>query len=230
MEWEKEYLNHEKWGSRMWAWQFLIRHKDFVEECKHIKKLDADERMRKERDVARKYGLRKFYSYDKKIKNYLQPDIFFDSINYWTYDEWLQQDEGVSIEKEEVIVVFDLLKTLDDKEGINYQIKKLKKILEEHRESILSRQDSVQKFNAGRMWRKNYLRHLKIIDERSKGTTWVNIAKMIFPEGVKDGQDFLDDHEIMSKYYKMMKSSESKTKYYKSIIRDDFKSKWRKSD
>lgn len=221
MSWEKEYPNHKLWGNKSWAWQFLKRDKDFISDCKAVEALKGIERKLEENKIARKYGLRIFIPYDKKINEVLYPVILFNPISYWVHEDWSEQEEILKTEKEQVVVVFDLLKTLDDKLALDEQVDYIKKILEEQRDEMIKSNEYSFNKKKKRMWSKNYLRHLKVIDERNKGTKWAEIAKMVFPEGVVDKSGFkLYDDEITRKYYKMLKSSLSKTKEYRAILRD----------
>ena len=230
LQWEKEYPGYHLWGNQRWAWEFLKRNQEFRKECDELNKMDQSRRIVFERIIAEKYGLKKFLSYDNKVK---PGNIFLiGTIKCWPFDAEEDNNIELSIQPGQFVIVFNVHKTLDGEFEFDAQINKAKKELKQYREELLLAKNkeesdlSVERKNdrKKKTWTKNYIRHLKINDERlkEKKTTWANIARQIFPDGIydKDGGK-LEDFEIVSKYHKMMKASLEKPKEYRSILLSD---------
>ena len=54
LPWEKDYPNYKAWGSQRWAWEFLRRNKDFINDCKSLDSLNNFYRKEKEDEIAKK--------------------------------------------------------------------------------------------------------------------------------------------------------------------------------
>lgn len=57
----EDYKDTIKWTFRRWAWEFLIRNPEFVSDCDRVRLGDESEK----KVVAKKYGLKRFKSYDE---------------------------------------------------------------------------------------------------------------------------------------------------------------------
>lgn len=223
--WESEYENYKMWDSHRWAWEFLKRNKEFRDDCNVLAKLKNKKLEIEKNRISEKYGLKEF-------KHYLDdsgsaPKFLIKSIDSWkgdleTADE---NDIRISLKSGKLLVLFYVDHTLHSPLELQAQLESAKKALYKYRNELLEiSKNKVGDGNGkasrrGGMWRKNYLRHLKVIDDREKNVSWSKIARQIFPDGLKtkDGQE-LDNQGIVNKFYKMMVESLNKPADYRKII------------
>lgn len=227
LPWEKDYPNYKTWSSHRWAWEFLRRNKEFINDCKSLDSLNCFDRKEKEEEIAKKYGLEKFKYYSDVSRP--SPVFLMRSIESWQNDskKTFEEDVVVKIKKGQLLILFNVDQTLGGISELEAQLDQARKELNYYRDEILEKYGGSASVNKNysaskpkkKMWSKNYLRHLKIIDDREAGRGWAEIAIDVFPDGVKDDAGIpLDNNEIISKYYKMMKASIDKPMDYRKVI------------
>lgn len=220
--WEKDYPDYKLWDSQRWAWEFLRRNKNFIDDCKSITRNFS----KKEQEIAEKYGLSFF-------KNYSDIDAPFPKfinriINSWKNEEGKENNVEIELKHGQMLVLFNVDQTLGTSFELRAQIKSATEALEKYRDELIDLIAQDSSINEQPPKRRSsspmhYVRHLKVIDARNKEVPvpWAKIAKLVFYEKIKVDERLacraLTNIEITQKYYKTLVASLEKPKDYRSI-------------
>lgn len=163
---EKDYVGCEKWPPKRWAWEFLRRNPDFVAEAKEA--LNQGEEQ--QRNVAEKYGLRRFKPAESYRGSHGLPLFLGSSIRSWTnWDDSLRQLSKIKLKQSQILILFDMEMIMADRRSLRAQLgeaeKRLRKRLSELETKRERRaEDHKPKWNV----LKTYLRLLDLKDVGKK--------------------------------------------------------------
>jgi hypothetical protein len=202
------------WSYRRWAWEFLIRNKEFITACKDVTSGSSDQR----KEVASRFGLKKFKAFDEpyeKDKNDKKKDIRKPKFKHYAIRSWSNMNGDkhrenvpfkITLSKNQVLILFDLNSISVRKGGLKRQLKLTEERLQNRLNSLQilhidapQRNVAVDSLTTNIPNAKNYLRHLKILEAYDPHKPIHEYAKIIFPLQTKDKAEARDDIKKMVK-------------------------------
>lgn len=179
------YKGMNNWSYRKWAWEFLRRNTEFIAECERVE-FGTDE---EKKNVALKFGLKKYKSYKESYKNQSgYPKFVLGTISSWSnLDADKEKCGGVKIKvgDGQVVIRFDLASAINDEKALDKQLRlaeiRLKKHLATY-EKRLQMKAAVHKHKALK-----FGIYIRLLDYMATGKTPLECAKLIFPSKVNEG-------------------------------------------
>lgn len=124
---EKDYAKCDKWTPRRWAWEFLRRNPSFLSDSKAVVGGNEAE----QRKVAEKYSLKRFKPANEAFRGPHGLPVFIgSSIRSWTnWDESILELTKIKLKQSQVVILFDLEKTMVDRRSLRAQLREAEKRL-----------------------------------------------------------------------------------------------------
>ena len=222
--WEKDYPDYKLWDSQRWAWEFLRRNIEFISDCNSI---NSRNHSKQKQAIAEKYGISFFKHYLDDKAPY--PEFINKVIASWENEDDDDRKVEINLKHGQMLILFNVDQTLETSFELSAQIKSATEALESYRKDLLvslakKKSTSIEQPRKRRSSSPvHYVRHLKVIDSRSKEVPvpWAKIAKLVFSEKIKRDERTkgrpLTNIEITQKYYKTLVASLEKPKDYRSI-------------
>lgn len=178
---QERYKNCEKWSYRRWAWEFLRRNKRFIEACERVK--DGSEEQKA--TVAKEFGLKRFKSCNEAYGGRSGRPAFDDGgiISWSNLGQHKEMSRRIKIRRDfgQVVIRFNLLPAIDNDSALDTQLDKAKQRLDERLNALRAKlhkpapkQPKPQSDLFGR--------YIRLLDLRAYKNTYVECAKVIFPE------------------------------------------------
>ena len=234
--------NPSGWSYRRWAWEFLIRNKEFITACKDVSSGSSDQR----KEVASRFGLKKFKAFDEpyekdKKKGICKPKFEHYAIRSWSTMNGHEHPENVpfkiTLSKNQVMVLFDLNSISVRKDGLNRQLKLTEELLQDQLKNIQCLQVGPQQGSVASDSLitdipngKNYLRHLRILDVYDLDKPTHEYAKIVYPRRTEEQSKAKARESINKMVDSALKNAESgyraiaawggKPKGKKKVIKD----------
>lgn len=218
-----DYKGHKRWSPSRWAWEFLRRHPDFIDECRRLPRPGAEpaslreaKRLEKRRvELAQRYGLKRFKDYRQPHgKGAVRPRFLSVAVSHWVNrdSDTDRRKVTTSLLKGQVLVRLDLRQTLGTTRALAEQLAKVERIARTEQERLIASMGggSVGHFNRDR---NNFIRHVQVLDLRASKHSWPQVARIVWPEKVEG----LSRDEIKDRLVPQLKEAEAVMRQYLQI-------------
>lgn len=167
------YVGYERWKKTRWAWEFLIRNKDFIKSCEAVK--DGDEAGKKA--VAAEFGLTRFKPYDEAYDVNLRPAFKANRVRSKPNLDGRSTARRVKVFPGELAVIFNMTAAAALPKSMASQLRAATKLIERHRAALSAASEKDTRENT-----KNFVEILVFCDARSEGLNSSEIHRLINPE------------------------------------------------
>ncbi|HYW58519.1 MAG TPA: hypothetical protein VE934_16315 [Polaromonas sp.] len=188
-----EYIGHQSWSPRRWAWEFLRRNPGFINDCDEVDLSLVDSCA----EIALAYGLKSFkhYSeeyYSRRKDGGLKRPTFAEAAISVKSNMGAKligsRKVHLRLSYGQVAIVFDLLRTLSNKRSIAKMTQVAKSALEKRQGKILKRSagNTLVSFKPKRS---KFLTYLRLVDLFAHGfddETALRLANNEFDKSLKD--------------------------------------------
>ncbi|WP_148654548.1 transcriptional regulator domain-containing protein [Paraburkholderia caribensis] len=180
------YVDWEAWDYRRLGWEYLRRNEEFRAGCSEAQKLQGDERVSKEQQIAEKFMLRDFRDCDATI-------TVDDAIAFLAQRTFEPKAKHIKLRDYEVAIAFDLRFSLYAKDAIEIQLENAKRTLQKRSEQLKRRTGIEEKPSSVTTKRESHIDQLRILDLRRSGRTWKEVAAIMQPKSNKNSaSDFIE--------------------------------------
>jgi hypothetical protein len=172
----EDYHEWQSWSYRDLAWQYLRRNEEFQKSCTpqtSTAPLDDEEKQ----NIADNFFLKKFkHFHEEKLKK----NEGFSAIvtKSKKIDDPNGENFSFHLKSHEIAFVLDLRVALRSKEGIDAQLKIIKKILERRSTELKKSHTAPIHTSSPKVTRETHLHRLRIFDLHNSGKTWKEIAQI----------------------------------------------------
>lgn len=157
-----DYLGHQSWSYRKWAWEFLRRNEAFISACDAA----SEDDLAKQAEIAATFKLKRFrhYGWDFQGTKAEAPRFLPSDVSFWSFKGTdATHHPKLSMQNGQVFVRFDVSQAILDSGAIEAQLRKAHRVLltqlKKYVQSV-----GVKPPRAHKPRKDNYLRLIRLLD------------------------------------------------------------------